>query len=205
MFDLASLLFFLGSSVLLTLAPGPDIIFTITQGLSNGKKAGVTTAMGLASGNVVHTTAAALGLSVLFKTSPVAFWILKIAGALYLLYLAYQSIKHRNDTLNIPESNRKKENLFWRGFLMNIMNPKVALFFIAFLPRFVNPDHGKVMLQFIILGLIFAVQVVFMFGSAGYFAGAFGEMLLKHKGFPWFMNIISAVVFTGIAVSLLFF
>ncbi|MFC0877037.1 LysE family translocator [Saccharicrinis sp. FJH2] len=205
MFDLASLLFFLGSSVLITLAPGPDIIFTITQGLSNGKKAGATTAIGLASGNLVHTTAAALGLSVLFKTSPLAFWILKIAGALYLLYLAFQSIRHRNDTLNISTANGKKENLFWRGFLMNIMNPKVALFFIAFLPRFVDPDNGRVMLQFIVLGLIFAVQVIFVFGAAGYFAGAFGEMLRKHQGFSRYMNIISAVVFTGIAVSLLFF
>jgi threonine/homoserine/homoserine lactone efflux protein len=205
MFDFTSLLFFLGSSVLITLAPGPDIIFTITQGLSNGKKAGMTTALGLASGNLVHTTAAALGLSVLFKTSPVAFWILKIAGAIYLLYLAYLSIKHRNDAMNITGSTSKKDNLFWRGFLMNIMNPKVALFFIAFLPRFVNPDYGKVMLQFILLGLIFAVQVVFVFGSAGYFAGTFGEMLRKHHGFHRYMNIISAVIFMGIAISLLFF
>ncbi|MFB6320183.1 LysE family translocator [Saccharicrinis sp. FJH54] len=205
MFDLTSLLFFLGSSVLIILAPGPDIIFTVTQGLSNGKRAGITTAMGLASGNLVHTSAAALGLSVLFKTSPVAFWILKIAGAVYLFYLAYMSIKHRNDSLNISGSVTKKDNLFWRGFLMNIMNPKVALFFIAFLPRFVDPDLGKVMLQFIVLGVIFAFQVVVVFGSAGYFAGTFGEMLREHNNFSRNMNVISAVVFTGIAISLLFF
>lgn len=205
MFDPASLLVFLGSSILITLAPGPDIIFTITQGLSNGKKAGVTTAMGLATGNLVHTCAAALGLSVLFKTSPIAFWILKIAGALYLLYLAYLSLKHRNDSPDITNGSSKKENLFWRGFLMNIMNPKVALFFIAFLPRFVNTEHGMVMLQFIILGLIFAVQVVIVFGAAGYFAGSFGNLLSKKTGFTKYMNIISSIVFMGIALSLLFF
>lgn len=204
MFDLTSILLFLGTSVLITLAPGPDVLFTITQGLSKGKKAGMTTALGLASGNLVHTTAAALGLSVLFKTSPTAFWILKLAGAFYLLYLAWLSIKHRNDALNINASKSKKENLFWRGFIMNVMNPKVALFFIAFLPRFVDYNEGLVMLQFIVLGLIFSVQVVFVFGSAGYFAGYFGEILNKKPAFSKIMNTVSAIVFIGIAASLIF-
>lgn len=204
MFDLTSILLFLGTSVLITLAPGPDVLFTITQGLSKGKKAGMTTALGLASGNLVHTTAAALGLSVLFKTSPTAFWILKLAGAFYLLYLAWLSIKHRNDALHINASKGKKENLFWRGFIMNVMNPKVALFFIAFLPRFVDYNEGLVMLQFIVLGLIFSVQVVFVFGSAGYFAGYFGEILNKKPAFSKIMNTVSAIVFIGIAASLIF-
>lgn len=205
MFDPASILLFIGASILIILAPGPDIIFTITQGLTNGKKAGITTALGLACGNLVHTIAAALGLSVLFKTSPAAFWILKIAGAIYLLYLAWLSIKHRNDALDLSQGKMKNENLFWRGFLMNVMNPKVALFFIAFLPRFVKVDSGNVMLQFFILGLLFAVLVVFVFGAGGYFAGFFGEILREKSGFSRKMNIISALVFIVIAISLLFF
>lgn len=204
MFELSSLLMFLSASVLITLAPGPDVIFTITQGLSNGKKAGVTTAMGLAAGNLVHTLAAALGLSLLFKTSPAAFWILKIAGACYLLYLAWLSMKYRNNAIKITEGDSAQKNLFWRGFLMNVLNPKVALFFIAFLPRFVVPQNGNVVLQFIVLGLIFAVQVVFVFGAAGYFAGYFGNVLSHRKGFSRNMNIVSAVVFTAIALSILF-
>ena len=202
MFDISAILLFLGSSVLITLAPGPDILFTITQGLSNGKTAGFTTALGLASGNLVHTLAAALGLSVLFKTSPIAYLVLKIAGAAYLLYLAYMSIKYRNESLEFKNNVKAEKNLFWRGFIMNILNPKVALFFIAFLPLFVNHEHGQVMLQFAILGVIFAAQVVVVFGSAGWFAGYFGSLLKQHKGFSKTMNIVSAIVFAGIAASL---
>lgn len=204
MIDITSFFLFLSASVLVTIAPGPDVIFTITQGLTNGRRAGVTTAMGLAAGNLVHTIAAALGLSLLFQTSPAAFWVLKILGAVYLLYLAWLSIMHRNDPVKIESGKNRKQNLFWRGFLMNVMNPKVALFFIAFLPRFVVPENGNVVMQFIFLGVTFALQVVFVFGAAGFFAGYFGDILSHRKGFSRNMNLISGVVFVAIALSLLF-
>jgi threonine/homoserine/homoserine lactone efflux protein len=98
-FTLSSLLLFISSSILLILAPGPDIVFTITQGITNGRKAGFFTAMGLCFGNSIHTLAAAFGLSVIFKTSELAFILLKTFGAIYLFFLAYKAIKHRNDPL----------------------------------------------------------------------------------------------------------
>ncbi len=170
MFSLASLLVFITSSIMLILAPGPDIVFTITQGVTNGRKAGFFTAMGLCLGNSVHTMAAAFGLSIIFKTSEVAFVLFKTLGALYLFYLAFQAVKHRNDPLvvNQDKSNVKHSSLLMRGFFMNILNPKVALFFLAFLPQFVNAQYGNIPLQMITLGLIFMVLVALIFGTLGY-------------------------------------
>lgn len=205
MFDLSALLLFIGSSILLILAPGPDVVFTITQGLTNGRKAGFITAMGLCLGNSVHTLAAAFGLSVIFKTSEVAFVLFKTLGALYLFYLAYKAIKHRNDPIAVnPDSkNVNHKGLLLKGFFMNVLNPKVALFFLAFLPQFVNADYGNIPLQMILLGFVFMGLVAVIFGSLGYFAGSFGDWILKKPGFTKIMNIASATVFCGLGLKLI--
>lgn len=206
MIDLATLGSFIALSVLVILAPGPDVIFTITQGLSNGKRAGFTVAMGLACGNLVHTLGVSLGLSVIFQTSVVAFWVIRILGAGYLFYLAYLSFRNRHEHLQTKtQTDEKKENLFKRGFIMNVLNPKVAIFFLAFLPRFVSPEKGLLPVQFMMLGGIFVVLVAIVFGAAGLFAGIFGELLIKKPKFSLVMNIVSAIVFTGIAISLLLY
>lgn len=205
MFSLSALLLFVTSSILLILAPGPDIVFAITQGLTNGRKAGFFTAMGLCLGNSVHTMAAALGLSVIFKTSEVAFVLFKTLGALYLFYLAFKAVKHRNDPLAVNRDNNevKHSGLLLRGFFMNVLNPKVALFYLAFLPQFVNPDYGNIPLQMILLGLIFMLLVAVIFGSLGYFAGSFGDWVLKKPGFAKVMNLASATVFCGLGIKLI--
>jgi len=181
MIDGPTLLLFIGASVLLTLAPGPDIIFLITQGLNRGRRAGFATAMGLASGCLVHTTAAALGVSVIFRTSALAFHGLKIAGVLYLLYLAWKTIGHKSgdsaqtaSSAVLPSEGR---TLYMRGVLMNLLNPKVALFFLAFLPQFASPEHGPVWIQMVVLGIAFTAQVVVVFGSIGLFAGQVSKCL----------------------------
>ncbi len=206
MFDLATIGSFIGVSVVLMFAPGPDIIFTLTQGLTNGRKAGLTVALGLACGNFVHTLGVALGLSVIFESSQLAFWIVKLFGAGYLFYLAFMSYVHRKEAIGESTSGGKQEpNLFRKGFIMNVLNPKVAIFFLAFLPRFVNPENGSLPVQFLILGTLFVVLVIFVFGAVGFFAGSLGGLFLKNKRFSYTMNLISAIVFIGIAISLLLF
>ncbi len=205
MFTLSSLALFAGSSILLILAPGPDIIYTITQGVSNGKRAGVLTALGLAAGNIVHTFAAAFGVSIIFKTSQVAFIAFKTLGALYLFYLAIMAVRHRRDMFRSESPGEKRMSgaaLCAKGFLMNVLNPKVALFFLAFLPQFVNGHAGHVPLQIITLGLIFIALVVVIFGTLGYFAGSFAQRLIGNRQFSEAMSWISALIFIGLGVRL---
>ncbi len=205
MFNSPDFVLFLGTSVLLILVPGPDIIFTITQGMSSGRKAGVLTAMGLALGNVVHTTAAAFGISVIFKTSQTAFFILKIMGALYLFYLAYKAFKGRNaqpEPLEKAAAQKGALSLVAKGFLMNVLNPKVAIFFLAFLPQFVNEGRGSVPLQIIVFGFIFIVLVMIIFGMLGYFAGTMGQKLARSGGFTRVMSYLSSFVFVGLGIKL---
>jgi threonine/homoserine/homoserine lactone efflux protein len=173
--DPSTLGVFAVASVLLILAPGPDVIFLISQSVARGPRAGFLTALGLASGNLVHTFLAALGISVVFRASPVAFQGLKIAGVVYLLYLAWKAVRPRAPKPEGPtaasEAPRPGAGLFLRGVLMNVLNPKVALFFLAFLPQFVNPAIGPVWVQMLLYGVTFTSLVVVIFGTIGLSAG----------------------------------
>jgi threonine/homoserine/homoserine lactone efflux protein len=205
--EFSILLLFLPVSVALTLAPGPDILFLITQGSSRGPKAGLVTALGLAAGNLVHTLAAVLGISVIFQTSELAFEGLKIAGALYLLYLAWQALRHRKQGPDLSHTDAASGTaLFMRGVLMNVLNPKVALFFLAFLPQFVNPESGAVWSQMLALGLIFTLQVVVVFGLIGLTAGVIRERLLagRMSAFAGWSPYLVAGIFIALALRLLF-
>ena len=160
--------------------------------------------MGLASGNLVHTLAAALGASVLFQTSQVAFNGLKIAGVCYLLYLAWEAITKSNLTnSDEPQATQTQSSLFVRGVLMNMLNPKVALFFLAFLPQFVNPQGSPVWMQMIFYGVVFTAMVILIFGSIGLFAGSAQNLLMnnphRQRRFRW----ITATVFIFLALRLL--
>lgn len=180
MFDTATLLIFVTASLLLIVAPGPDIVFLVAQGATRGARAGFVTAMGLAAGNLVHTVAAALGISVVFQTSAVAFNLVKFAGAAYLLYLAWKMMRSGGDAIEMKrDSEEPKQSLFWRGFLMNVLNPKVALFFLAFLPQFASPSLGPVWLQMLFYGVFFTVMVVLVFGTLGIFAGHLSQGLAR--------------------------
>lgn len=205
MIDTSALMLFLPASLLLIIAPGPDIIFLISQGVSRGRKAGTTTAMGLATGNLVHTLDAVLGISVIFRTSALAFQILKFAGAAYLLYLACKTLRERKKAIDLENTKQGNDNfLFGRGFLMNILNPKVALFFLAFLPQFASPELGPVWLQVLFLGVLFTFLVILVFGAVGLFAGTLGRWL-KGQGGPKFNTYVSwtvAVVYASLAARL---
>ncbi len=203
--ETSSLLLFLSASLLLILAPGPDIIFTLTQGITHGKKAGIFTALGLAAGNSLHTAGAALGLSIIFKTSMFAFITLKIIGVCYLLYLSWQAIKHRNDPVIFENdfSVSSNRSLFFKGFLMNMLNPKVAIFFLAFLPQFISSGKNNAAIQMVSLGIIFMIMVAVIFGTIGYFAGAFRTVLAKSKAAEY-LNLSAAAIFILLSVKLAF-
>src|SRR5512134_3392087 len=127
--DQSTLLCFLGASVALTIAPGPDNIFVMTQGIARGRKPAIVTALGMCSGISVHTTAAAFGISAVFYSSVVAFNVVKFAGAAYLLYLAWKTLRERSSIKLASADDRAAPALFKRGFVMNVLNPKVAMFF----------------------------------------------------------------------------
>jgi threonine/homoserine/homoserine lactone efflux protein len=184
--DPATLLFYVTASLLLAVAPGPDIVYLVAQGAANGPRAGLATALGLAAGNLVHTLGAALGISVIFQTSALAFTALKFAGVGYLLYLAWRALRAPAAAPGAGAPPRLPAErgavLFRRGVLMNVLNPKVALFFLAFLPQFVTPAAGPVWLQMLFYGVVFTLLVALVFGAIGLSAGAVSRVLVGEGG-----------------------
>lgn len=198
------LLTFLGASIAITVAPGPDNLFVLTQGIARGRRAAIITALGMCSGISIHTLAAALGISAIFATSVLAFSVVKYAGAAYLLYLAWLTLRHSAAMRLGQVDTRPALALFKRGFIMNVLNPKVALFFLAFLPQFVNPENGHVPAQMLLLGGLFMLQAVVLFSTLGYFAGSIGGYLLARPQLARYLDGVTAGVFTALALRLAF-
>ncbi len=198
----STLLCFLGASVALTIAPGPDNIFVMTQGIARGRKPAIVTALGMCSGISVHTTAAAFGISAVFYSSVVAFNVVKYAGAAYLLYLAWKTIRERSSIRLAHADDRTVPALFKRGFVMNVLNPKVAMFFLAFLPQFVTPNSPRFALQMLLLGGIFMVQAVVIFSLIGYFAGSIGNFLLARPRIAKYFDWLTTGVFASLGMRL---
>lgn len=199
----SQLIYFIAASAALTLLPGPDILFVITQSISQGKKAGIATASGLCTGILAHTTAAALGVSALVYKSALAFEIVKYAGAAYLLYLAWQALKESEELVSsAPIRETNNFALYKRGIFMNVLNPKVALFFLAFLPQFVNIGSGSVPMQMIFLGIIFMIQAWLIFSLISVFAGTVGERIIQKPGISRYIKWGKAGIYTCIGIKL---
>ena len=197
-----NLLFYIGSVVLITLLPGPDIIFVITQGLTRGRKEAVFTALGLGTGCIFHTTIAAFGIALIFQQSPLAFNILKILGVLYLLYLSFKAYKTANDEIN-TEDNQAQAG-FLKGILMNILNPKVILFFLAFLPQFVPTGTKNICLYMMMLGIIFMIIAIIIMTTMALISSKLNELLLKNKNLMVIINKFSAFAIFTLAILLAF-
>lgn len=202
---LEQLIPFLTASILLTLAPGPDIIFVLVQGMSNGKRYGIITALGLVSGIVIHTSLVAFGISILITESEILFQIIKILGAAYLFYLAFQVSKMEVSTGFSTEVVPKKKlfSLYKQGFLMNVLNPKVAIFFLAFFPGFLWNPEGNIVLQFYTLGFIFMLQAFIIFSTVSILAGKIAIYLKKHQKSGIVFKWLQVVVFIGIGIFIL--
>lgn len=197
-----TILCFLGAAMALTIAPGPDNLFVVTQGIARGRRPAIVTALGMCSGISVHTTAAAFGVSAIFYSSALAFTAVKYAGAAYLLYLAWRTLRDRSAIRLATADERPLGALFRRGFIMNVLNPKVALFFLAFLPQFVVPAAGSVPAQMLILGGIFMVQAGIIFTLIGYFAGSVGRVLLCRPRLTRHFDRLTAGVFLTLGIRL---
>jgi threonine/homoserine/homoserine lactone efflux protein len=198
----STLLYFLAASMALTLAPGPDNVFVITQGIARGRKPAIITALGMCSGITVHTTAAAFGISAVFYSSAVAFNVVKYAGAAYLLYLAYKTLRERTAVRLGHADLRSVAALFKRGFIMNVLNPKVAMFFLAFLPQFVSPATPHFALQMLVLGFLFMAQAVIIFCLIGYFSGSIGHFIVTRPRIAKYFDYLTAGVFASLGVRL---
>jgi len=203
MIPLDTLALFFAASVALALAPGPDNIFVLTQSALHGRCSGFLVTLGLCTGLLVHTAAVSLGVAAIFQTSALAFNVLKAVGAAYLLYLAWRSF--RAGAAEFGEQGKarlSRRQLYTRGILMNVTNPKVAIFFLAFLPQFANPSRGSLALQMIILGAVFMLAALIVFGAIAWAAGLIGERLKRSRRAQVAMNRFAGTVFAGLALRL---
>ncbi|MGE0157120.1 MAG: LysE family translocator [Geobacter sp.] len=198
-----TLLAFFLASLVLAVAPGPDNLFVLTQAALRGRSAGLAVTLGLCTGLLVHTTAVALGLAALFAASALAFTLLKLCGAGYLLWLAWQAWRASSTSIRTaPEDWLSGWQLYRRGILMNITNPKVSVFFLAFLPQFADPARGPLTQQLLLLGAIFMVATILVFGGIALLAGMLGAWLTRSPGLQRIMNRLTATVFVGLALKL---
>ncbi|MBQ4403437.1 MAG: LysE family translocator [Selenomonadaceae bacterium] len=205
----STFLYFLTASILLTLAPGPDILYLLTKSLADGAKAGITLAGGLVSGIVFHTTLVMVGVAALIKSSATAMLLLKIFGSAYLLFLAFGAFKSARAGKKISLSRADKKfssaALYKRGVLMNVLNPKVLLFFLAFLPQFVDLSSDGASLTILFLGFVFAAQAFIIFSCVAFFAGRVRNLLLRKKNIGQLLSAVEAAVLALIALTLICF
>lgn len=201
---------FFGVAVLLALSPGPDNLFVLVQSVQRGWRVGLCVVLGLCLGIVVHTTAVALGLAAVFAASNTAFTALKWCGAAYLLWLAWGALRASSSTSDTPQatatlpplSAREALRMVGRGVVMNLTNPKVLIFFLAFLPQFADPARGSVALQIGCFGLVFVGATFLVFGAIACCSGVFGGLLQRSARAQWWLNRLAGVVFLGLAVRL---
>jgi threonine/homoserine/homoserine lactone efflux protein len=202
-----NLIYFTSLSVILTLMPGPDILFVITQSISRNPKDGVAVALGLCTGLVAHTTLAALGVSAILYHSSIAFQTLKIAGAIYLFFLAWKALREEAAK---PEAGPGGAGGSWsfaalyrKGILMNLLNPKVSLFFLAFLPQFISPGSVPVQLQMMILGLIFMLQAFLVFAIVSFTAHRLSRNFMANATASRWVNRGKAGIYAMLGARLL--
>jgi threonine/homoserine/homoserine lactone efflux protein len=206
-FDLsaAQLFGFLLAALLVTLAPGPDNLSVLSLGMARGRRAGIGFGLGCALGCFTHTLWASLGISAVLAASTAAFTLLKLAGAAYLCWLGWQALRSPGAQFRagaqVADATPFTAYLR-RGFVANAINPKVALFFLAFLPQFVPAGSAHAAAQSAVLGFVFALQTVLVFGLIGWFAGAVGAWLQRRAGFGRRLDQATGVLFLGLGLRL---
>ena len=201
--EISTLFAFLGAAMILTIMPGPDNLFVLAQSITQDKKAGIATSLGLCTGLLVHISAAVLGISAIIYQSTIIFTIVKFAGAAYLLYLAWQSFRAKGDPFTLQQQNTQAYiELYKKGILMNILNPKVSLFFLALLPQFVNPSQGHVAFQMLILGIVFLIQALVLFSLFSIFAGKVRQVIIGKPAIAKRLNTVQGILFTFIGIQI---
>ena len=195
---------YLVTVTLLMLAPGPDMLFALATGIKSGPRAGFVAAVGAAAGETVHITASALGLAAIFRAAPPLYDAVRFAGAAYLVYLGVQTLRSRNAPVSEGGGGRAADGArraLWRGAVTNLLNPKMALFSIAFLPQFVDTSRGNVALQFLVLGAVFVALEILVDGSVGLLAGRFRQLLARRRVSKR-LHLVSGSVFVGLGAKI---
>lgn len=199
------LLIFATASLLLAIAPGPDNIFVLTQSAMHGPRAGVLITLGLCTGLFVHIAAVAFGVAALLQASAAAFTTLKLLGAAWLLYLAWQAFRAEQTSLPADRTDlRGGRTLYLRGIIMNVSNPKVAIFFLAFLPQFVDPKRGPVFAQVVLLGLVFMLAALLVFCGIAWATGHVRSWWTRSRRVQTMINRLAGSVFILLAAHLVF-
>jgi threonine/homoserine/homoserine lactone efflux protein len=196
-------LLFVGVSWALILAPGPDMLYVITRGMAHGRRAGLVSAFGVICGILVHILTAAFGGTLILQTSALAFLIVKYTGATYLIYLGVKVWKDKGPLrLQTPTAGVSYRALFWQGLLSNVLNPKIGIFFLAFLPQFVDRASGQIAFQMTILGLTFALFGLCFLAVVGYFAGELGGWLTRRPRYARLAQRLAGGILVGFGVRL---
>ncbi|MCM0082509.1 LysE family translocator [Geomonas sp. Red32] len=203
MISLSHLAMFSATSVILAFTPGPDILYVMTRGMAQGKKAALSAAAGFALGNFVHTFFAIVGLSALIASSAVAFTCIKLAGAAYLIYLGVRML--RSGAALSPDASLARLEcrvIFRQSILANVMNPKVALFFLAFFPQFLEREKGGVALQMLTLGTTFVVLTMLSFGSVALLSGEIGRWIKRSSASQGRIGQVAGTVLIALGLRL---
>ncbi len=203
MISLNDFLIFALASLVLNMTPGNDMLYVATRSTSQGVKAGIVSALGIAGGCIVHLLAAVIGLSAIIASSAIAFDVIKYAGAAYLIYLGVKSFLSKQNKFSINKSIEKKSlaKLFWQGVLTNVLNPKVALFFLAFLPQFIHPEKGNTSMKIILLGLWFNISGTMVNSIVAILFGKLGNWLADKQAFIKWQNKVTGLLLVSLGIK----
>jgi threonine/homoserine/homoserine lactone efflux protein len=201
--DLHSLLVFVGAGLLLNLTPGPDVLYIVGRSMSQGRGAGVVSALGINAGCLIHVAAATLGLSALMLTLPAAYDVVRLAGAAYLVWLGVRALRATSGALEVKAlAAVPLRRIFWQGVVTNALNPKVALFFLAFLPQFADPRRGPLAPQILLLGALFTVNGSLVCMAYALVASRLGAWLKTRYGVTRLLDRATGVLFIALGVRL---
>ncbi len=205
MSDLAFWLVFFSAALALNLSPGPDLLFILSRTLAGGRRVGVASACGVCSGALVHVAAAALGISAILATSALAFAVVKYVGAAYLLYLGVQALRSAGSGMQLEPGTASRITAwqaYRQGVLVDILNPKVAIFFMAFLPQFVRPDQGAVALQLLLLGMLVVLVAIVVECSLVLVAARASSALRSNRRLSQWLDRVLGSVLIGLGIRL---
>jgi threonine/homoserine/homoserine lactone efflux protein len=198
----AAFLTFLIAALALNIAPGPDMLYVIGRSVGQGRRAGIVSSLGVFVGCWVHILAAAFGIAALLRSSPMAFNVVRYAGAAYLIYLGIRLLAQKTNLVSQPLKAESLTSIFRQGAITNILNPKVAIFFLAFLPQFIDAHRGSVALQIVLLGLIFNVGGTLVNLAVAYAGGTLGESLRRNQSIARLQRRFTGLIFVGLGLRL---
>ena len=204
MFGIHDFGLFLAAGILLNLTPGPDTAYILGRSIAQGREAGIASALGICVGSIFHSCAAALGLSAILATSAVAFAAIKLLGGAYLIFFGIKMLLDRRRQLSLPSNFRRRTTIaaFRQGVFTNVLNPKVALFFLAFLPQFIDPASNMKLLAFLALGLTFVTTGTIWCLILAWFASALSERLRENETIGQWLNRAAGALFVFLGARL---